>query len=331
MWGTDYPHPEGTWPRPKNGSGGTSAASRSRTPASCSARRRRVATTSTWTRCGWSRNGRADAGGPRAGPGAPHRSRGGADGALVEEGVQGPGAGDSSHAVNPGHMEYCASDEWRRSVRETILPVALPGVDIGDAAIEIERPVHDRILRTKTAHLTAVEFDAGLAAGLAERIGGRNVVVVLGDAAALDFPDGRFTGAASFHMLHHIAPAEPKTGSSRSVPGARPRRSPRGGRRRLQRGKRGVPRGRHLQPDRPRRVRATLGAAGSDRSGGAPTTSGGCARPAPADARTGDDRGPGLIPGHDHLARLPMIVTTPDPWAIGPVGPTTNNTVTTPR
>jgi SAM-dependent methyltransferase len=32
--------------------------------------------------------------------------------------------------------------------------------------------------------------------------------VVVGDATALDFAPGRFTGAASFHMLHHIAPAE---------------------------------------------------------------------------------------------------------------------------
>jgi SAM-dependent methyltransferase len=30
------------------------------------------------------------------------------------------------------------------------------------------------------------------------------VVVVCGDASALDLPEGRFTGAASFHMLHHI-------------------------------------------------------------------------------------------------------------------------------
>jgi SAM-dependent methyltransferase len=44
---------------------------------------------------------------------------------------------------------------------------------------------------------------------LAAALTGRhsNVDVVLGDAAALDFDDDRFTGAASFHMLHHIAPA----------------------------------------------------------------------------------------------------------------------------
>ena len=29
-------------------------------------------------------------------------------------------------------MEYCASDDWRRLVHETILPVALRGVELGD-------------------------------------------------------------------------------------------------------------------------------------------------------------------------------------------------------
>ena len=112
--------------------------------------------------------------------------------------------------MNSAHMEYCASDDWRRLVHETILPVALADVELGDAAIEIGPGpgFTTDILRTKTAHLTAVELDEGLAAGLAERMAGGNVEVVVGDATALAFAPGRFTGAASFHMLHHIAPAE---------------------------------------------------------------------------------------------------------------------------
>jgi SAM-dependent methyltransferase len=107
-------------------------------------------------------------------------------------------------------MEYCASEDWRRLVHDTILPVALADVDLGDEAIEIGPGpgFTTDILRTKTAHLTAVELDEGLAAGLAERMAGRNVEVVVGDATALDFPPDRFSGAASFHMLHHIEPAE---------------------------------------------------------------------------------------------------------------------------
>jgi SAM-dependent methyltransferase len=107
-------------------------------------------------------------------------------------------------------MEYCASDEWRKMVHETILPEALRGVELGDEAIEIGPGpgFTTDVLRTSTARLTAVEVDEGLAASLAERLAGGNVEVVVGDATALDYPPGSFTGAASFHMLHHIAPAE---------------------------------------------------------------------------------------------------------------------------
>jgi len=107
-------------------------------------------------------------------------------------------------------MQFCASEEWRKMVHETILPVALHEVELGDEAIEIGPGpgFTTDILRTKTAHLTAVEVDEGLAAALAQRLAGGNVDVVVGDATALEFAPGRFTGAASFHMLHHIAPTD---------------------------------------------------------------------------------------------------------------------------
>lgn len=112
--------------------------------------------------------------------------------------------------MNPGHMEFCASEDWRNLVEETILPAALRDVALGDDVLEIGPGpgFTTDVLRTGTAHLTAVEIDEGLAARLADRLAGGNVEVVLGDAAALEFPDHRFSGAASFHMLHHIAPAE---------------------------------------------------------------------------------------------------------------------------
>ena len=116
--------------------------------------------------------------------------------------------------MNPGHMEYCASDDWRKIVHETILPVALRGVELGDDALEIGPGpgFTTDVLRTMTARLTAVEVDEGLAAALAERLLGGNVTVVAGDATALDFEAGSFSGAASFHMLHHVAPTEAQDG-----------------------------------------------------------------------------------------------------------------------
>jgi SAM-dependent methyltransferase len=106
-------------------------------------------------------------------------------------------------------MEFCASDDWRRLVEGTILPAALRDVTLGDDVLEIGPGpgFTTDVLREKTARLTAVEIDEGLADRLAERLAEGNVDVVRGDAAALTFPDDRFTGAASFHMLHHIAPA----------------------------------------------------------------------------------------------------------------------------
>jgi SAM-dependent methyltransferase len=112
--------------------------------------------------------------------------------------------------MNDAHLEYCASDDWRRLVHETILPEALRGVELGDDAIEIGPGpgFTTDVLRTMTVHLTAVEIDEGLAASLTDRMAGGNVEVVVGDASALDFPADRFSGGASFHMLHHIAPPE---------------------------------------------------------------------------------------------------------------------------
>jgi ubiquinone/menaquinone biosynthesis C-methylase UbiE len=111
--------------------------------------------------------------------------------------------------VNEQHRVFCAGEDWRHMVYDTIVPEALRGVELGDDVIEVGPGpgFTTDILCTKTARLTAVEIDAALAASLAERLDGENVDVVLGDATSLDFEDNRFTGAASFHMIHHVAPA----------------------------------------------------------------------------------------------------------------------------
>jgi ubiquinone/menaquinone biosynthesis C-methylase UbiE len=103
-------------------------------------------------------------------------------------------------------MEFCAGEEWRQLVQDVILPVALNGIDLGAAVIEIGPGpgFTTDVLKGLTASLTAVEIDPGLARALADRLRGGNVDVVLGDATALDMPAATFTGAASFHMLHHI-------------------------------------------------------------------------------------------------------------------------------
>ncbi|MFZ0666641.1 MAG: class I SAM-dependent methyltransferase [Acidimicrobiales bacterium] len=112
--------------------------------------------------------------------------------------------------MNAAHLEVCASPEWRKKVNETILPEALKEVVLGRDVLEIGPGpgFTTDVLRTLTEQLTAVEVDESLAAQLSARMEGSNVVVVRGDATSLDFTDDRFSAAASFHMLHHIEPAD---------------------------------------------------------------------------------------------------------------------------
>jgi ubiquinone/menaquinone biosynthesis C-methylase UbiE len=82
--------------------------------------------------------------------------------------------------------------------------------DLGDDVLEVG-PGYGAttdVLRERVAKLTAVEIDPALAAVLADRLAGANVTVVEGDATALDFDDGRFTGATCFAMLHHVPTSE---------------------------------------------------------------------------------------------------------------------------
>lgn len=108
--------------------------------------------------------------------------------------------------MNEAHLEFCASDAWREIVEDLILPEALADIDLGDDVVEVGPGpgFTTDVLRTRTDRLTAVEIDRMLADALAARLAGTNVEVICGDATALDFPSGRFTGAASFNMLHHV-------------------------------------------------------------------------------------------------------------------------------
>jgi ubiquinone/menaquinone biosynthesis C-methylase UbiE len=111
--------------------------------------------------------------------------------------------------VNENHKQ-CGSDEWRAVVRDAILPWALGEVDLGDDVLEVG-PGYGAttdVFADSVPKLTAVEIDAELATMLRERFASKDsVTIVEGDASALEFPDGRFSGAASFTMLHHVPTA----------------------------------------------------------------------------------------------------------------------------
>ena len=108
--------------------------------------------------------------------------------------------------MNEAH-ERCGSDEWRQIIREVILPWALGRTDLGDDVLEVG-PGYGAttdVLCETTPRLTSVEIDDKLAAMLTDRFSDRpGVQIVHGDATALSYADGKFSGAACFTMLHHV-------------------------------------------------------------------------------------------------------------------------------
>ena len=112
--------------------------------------------------------------------------------------------------MNEQHLKLCASAEWAETVQKEILPWALSGRDLGDDVLEVGPGPGQTtdVLRQTVARLTAVEVDAALAAALAQRLANSNVEVVHADGTALPFESGRFSGATSFTMLHHVPTPE---------------------------------------------------------------------------------------------------------------------------
>ena len=111
--------------------------------------------------------------------------------------------------MNDGHL-VCDSPEWRAAVRDEMIPWAVGEVDLGDDVLEIG-PGYGAttdVFAQRLPRLTSVEIDPDLADRLQARYTGTHVEVVRGDATQLDFPDGRFSGAVCFSMLHHVPSAE---------------------------------------------------------------------------------------------------------------------------
>jgi SAM-dependent methyltransferase len=96
-------------------------------------------------------------------------------------------------------------------MRTVILPSTLGDVSLGDDVLEVG-PGYGAatdVVSESVPRLTAVEIDEQLVTYLVARFAAQsNVHVVHGDATALEFDDGRFSGAICFTMLHHV----PSTG-----------------------------------------------------------------------------------------------------------------------
>jgi SAM-dependent methyltransferase len=115
--------------------------------------------------------------------------------------------------VNQQHLDFLATDEWRQTLEDRAFPFAfgpLGAEALGDDVLEIGPGpgMTTDLLRARVTHLTSIELDGDLAAQLRERLAGTNVDVVDGDATAMPFEDGRFSGAVTFTMLHHVPTVE---------------------------------------------------------------------------------------------------------------------------
>ena len=112
--------------------------------------------------------------------------------------------------MNETHLTYLASDEWAERLRTDLLPWVERTADLGDDVLEIG-PGPGRttdLLRDRCERVTAVELDPALASSLRDRLAGTNVEVLEADAAETGMPDGRFSAAACFSVLHHVPTPE---------------------------------------------------------------------------------------------------------------------------
>lgn len=112
--------------------------------------------------------------------------------------------------MNRFHRWYCRTGHWRHAIQDQILPWVLRDVNLGNHVLEVGPGpgLTTDVIAKRVPKLTAVELDEDLAGRLHQRFANSNVTVEQGDATAMSFGDGTFTGAVSFTMLHHVPSVE---------------------------------------------------------------------------------------------------------------------------
>lgn len=107
------------------------------------------------------------------------------------------------------HHWLCSSVRWRNTISQRV-PWVLSDVALGDRVLELGPGpgLTTDLLRLKVEHLAAIEIDPVLADSLNSRLRGSNVEVITGDATTMPFPDGHFSAAVAFTMLHHVPTPE---------------------------------------------------------------------------------------------------------------------------
>lgn len=107
--------------------------------------------------------------------------------------------------MNGIHRTICASHWWARGVEGELLPWCLDGVELGEDVLEVGPGfgATTRVLARRPGRLTALELEDRYCRRLTRELG-EQATIVQGDATRMPFPDGSFSGAVCFTMLHHV-------------------------------------------------------------------------------------------------------------------------------
>jgi len=111
--------------------------------------------------------------------------------------------------VNRVHNLVCSSGWWSRTVERELLPWGLAGVEPGEQVLEFGPGfgATTRVLAERPGRLDVLELEPRYCERL-ERELPRTVTVTQGDAGAMPFGDGSFSGVLCFTMLHHLPTPE---------------------------------------------------------------------------------------------------------------------------
>jgi len=112
--------------------------------------------------------------------------------------------------MNLIHRWYCRSSPWKQKLENEILPWVFRGVDLGDNVLELGPGpgLTTDWLASRHKRITCLEVDRGLACALGNRTRRTGIRVQCGDATAMPFRDGTFSGLVALTMLHHVPSPE---------------------------------------------------------------------------------------------------------------------------
>jgi len=112
--------------------------------------------------------------------------------------------------MNESHLQFLASPAWAQMLETELLPWIEAAGELGDDVLEIGPGpgLTTDLLRERVQRVTAVEIDPSLGEPLRDRLAGTNVDVIVADATDAGLPDGRFSAAACFSVLHHMPSRE---------------------------------------------------------------------------------------------------------------------------